>query len=815
MNPTCSLFSRLLCLTGLATFCHLAQPSVVAAAPESIVGSVFSVQITGGTEPFRSDGFYLFIPLTSSTYATSLDGEIAGTYSYERTSSATAIIFFNSLAGISGLTQQLTFQTATSGTGILRETGGDGYQTGNFTMISASAGPPLITARPRTQTVEAGGTIVLEVTASGVTPMVYQWKKDGKAIPGASTASLSIANAQPSDSGLYSVLVGNAAGSTESGEAVVTVTPTPAVPWITAQPQSQIAAPGQSVSFSVTASVTSTITYQWRKAGQPINGATNSTMVLHEVQAGDAGSYDVVLTAGGASVTSTIATLTVHSPTAPSTIISSPQDQSVAEGASFTLSVVAAGTEPLAYQWLKNGTNVPGATGSDFTISSTGPTDAGTYSVRVSNAAGSVTSPGATVSISPPGQVSTELWRFRTGGSVSSSAAIATDGTIYFGSSDHKFYALSPNGQKRWEFDAGDAVVSAPGIGSDGNVYIGAVDGKLHAISPSGVHLWTFATGGALSSLAIDASGTIYVGSLDGNLYAVSETGAKLWSFPTGGRVFSSPSIRPDGTIVIGSDDGKVYCVTRSGTEAWSFTTGGAVFSSAAVDSKGNVYIGSNDRMLYALDSNGRERWELQTGDGVRSPVLGADGIIYVGSADGKVYAVKENGSKVWEFPTRSWVGLGLSLATDGTVYVGSADYGAYAIKPDGTLKWRFATGSYIDATPVIAPDGSILIGSYDGNLYAIKESSPPALSAWPSFRRDSRNSSSLSATLSVAYGRATGEARIRVAGALDWQRCIETSSDLATWNRLTDLMPIAAGMTNIVDPGAATLRQRFYRILP
>ena len=69
-----------------------------------------------------------------------------------------------------------------------------------------------------------------------------------------------------------------------------------------------------------------------------------------------------------------------------------------------------------------------------------------------------------------------------TGGIVWCSPAIGSDGTIYFGSHDAKFYAINPDGTKKWEFVMGDGTDSTPSIGSDGTIYFGSDDKKLYAI---------------------------------------------------------------------------------------------------------------------------------------------------------------------------------------------------------------------------------------------------------------------------------------------------------------------------------------------
>ncbi len=84
--------------------------------------------------------------------------------------------------------------------------------------------------------------------------------------------------------------------------------------------------------------------------------------------------------------------------TAPA-ITTQPIRQTVAAGASVSFSVTAAGTAPLAYQWRKDGTNISGATASTYTIASPATGDAGSYTVTITNSAGSITSTAATLTV--------------------------------------------------------------------------------------------------------------------------------------------------------------------------------------------------------------------------------------------------------------------------------------------------------------------------------------------------------------------------------------------------------------------------------
>src|SRR5262249_15489933 len=147
-------------------------------------------------------------------------------------------------------------------------------------------------------------------------------------------------------------------------------------PAISNSPANQTVCAGQSATFMVTATGTS-LTYQWRKNGTSISGATGSSYSIASVVSADAGSYDVVVS--GTCSPATAASLTVNAPPA---ISNQPADRTACVGQTATFSVVATGTN-LTYQWRKNGTNISGATGSSYTIASAVSADGGSYDVVV------------------------------------------------------------------------------------------------------------------------------------------------------------------------------------------------------------------------------------------------------------------------------------------------------------------------------------------------------------------------------------------------------------------------------------------------
>ena len=176
-------------------------------------------------------------------------------------------------------------------------------------------------------------------------------------------------------------------------------------PAITTQPASQTKCSGQSVTFTVAASGSAPLSYQWKKNGSNISGATSSSYTISTVTSGDAGNYTCYVSNACGNVTSNAATLTVKTP--PS-ITTQPVSQTKNVGESCTFSVVASGTTPLTYQWRKGGTNISGATSSSYTISSVQLSDAGNYDCIVTNSCGSVTSSTAVLTVNGSGTLVTE-----------------------------------------------------------------------------------------------------------------------------------------------------------------------------------------------------------------------------------------------------------------------------------------------------------------------------------------------------------------------------------------------------------------------
>ncbi len=180
--------------------------------------------------------------------------------------------------------------------------------------------PPSITTQPQGSTNVAGTTATFTAAAAGSAPLNYQWQlngnnlANGSRISGAKTNVLAITSVQASDAGSYKLVVSNAVGSAVSQVAVLSVTGPPS---ITTPPASQSVTAGTNATFTVVASGTPPLSYQWLFNGANIanggqfSGVTTAALSIANVQSNNIGSYSVIVTNVAGAVTSSIASLSI------------------------------------------------------------------------------------------------------------------------------------------------------------------------------------------------------------------------------------------------------------------------------------------------------------------------------------------------------------------------------------------------------------------------------------------------------------------------------------------------------------------------
>jgi len=314
------------------------------------------------------------------------------------------------------------------------------------------------------------------------------------------------------------------------------------------QPVAQtILDPGATATFSARAVGTSAITYRWLKDGVEItnggriSGADTPTLTVGGLVVGDSANYTLrVSNDTGGTRTSNAARLIVRD--AP--VVTAPmQSLYRASGQSATFSVGVVGVAPISYQWSKDGTPIPGATGPSYTIPAVNRNDAGLYSVTMTNSAGTVTSPTAGLSVgtladySPVAVDSTTNFveypavaklpdgRFYVAGSFSSLGGHTTYGLARFlanGAIDTSFVSPFTGGTPTALAAFPDGRVFVFGLigpGTSGAHQLVNADGTLATFTSSAL----LGISGSAQHAAVGPDGNLYIG----YGYAVGSTGAR------------------------------------------------------------------------------------------------------------------------------------------------------------------------------------------------------------------------------------------------------------------------------------------------
>lgn len=289
-------------------------------------------------------------------------------------------------------------------------------------------------------------------------------------------------------------------------------------PSIVTQPQSQTNSLGATVEFSVGANGTAPLAYQWRFNNTNIAGATATNYSLTNIQSTNAGNYTVVITNIAGSITSSIATLTI---TTGPVITNPPQSLSVTVGDNATFTVGASGATPLSFQWRFNAVNISDATNASYTRANAQLTDAGNYTVVVTNASGSITSAVAVLTVNPPTSGGTNLVISQIyGGGGNASASYRNDFVELFNPTPNSINVTG------WSIQ----YASAAGT----SWQTGVLNGSIPAYH---YYLIQFASGGAIGTIIPvgNATNGINISASQGKLALVNNTTALTGSNPVGG----------------------------------------------------------------------------------------------------------------------------------------------------------------------------------------------------------------------------------------------------------------------------------------
>jgi len=411
----------------------------------------------------------------------------------------------------------------------------------------------------------------------------------------------------------------------------------------------------------------------------------------------------------------------------PPWIIAQPASQVVTNGQAVVLSVTAAGTPPLVYQWRKNGTNLFGMTGSSMTITNVGTANTGIYDVVVSNSMGMVASSSTSLFLASPANA--DSFAPQISGSVQT-VAVQPDGKVLVGFGESSSYG------RVWRFNADGSTdptfkltannaVTAVAVQEDLKILIGGyfttIDGQ------SGASLWRAypndapdtsfspSTDGQVFCLALQADGRIVIGgafkTVNGqphtNLARLNSNGSVDGSFSIGaGGPVNCLALQADDAILAGGTFGSVGDQPRNGLARLlpdgsldaTFDPGGGSVHALAVQPDGRIVVGGFFSMLAGQGRAGIGRLNADgTVDTTFNPVagvtiLGGFNTLAV-QADGRILV---GGNFMYSVPT---------IGGPSVNFLGR-------LNSDGTFDLNFKPGAADDVQCVaLQPDGKALVG--------------------------------------------------------------------------------------------------------
>ena len=528
------------------------------------------------------------------------------------------------------------------------------------------------------------------VTALGIPPFAYQWRKGGANITGANNSAFVIASAQLADADVYSVVVTNDYGATTSSNATLIVIPTVPLsvaldttgmvwttdgnaPWVglTAishdgvdAAQSGAIADGQMSRLRTTVMGPGTLRFWWKVSSQysadqlafsyggvPQESPSGEVDWVQKTVYLPAGSNTLEWiyskdASGSAGQDKAWVDQVVFTavPTAPG-IIAQPAGQSVLAGTPVTFNVTAYGTPPLSYQWRFNGGDIPGATTSSFALARANSTNSGAYSVLVANAYGSVISSNALL-----GVVSIVAWGDNTVAQITVPPAAINVVAIAAGA----WHSLALRA---------DGVVVAWGNNWNGQCDVPAMLKDAVAIAGGGYHGLALKADRTVVAWGADYYGQATVPADLGNVTAIA---AGTWH---------SLALRADRTVVAWGDN------------TWGQTT-----------------VPSGLSNVVAVSAGGNHNLVLK--------------------ADGTVVAWGENTDAQGNFAGQSVVPWGLT----GVVAISAGEYHSLALKGDSTVV-AWGDNSQNQASPPTGLTGVIAISGGGAHSLALK--SDGTLVAW------------------------------------------------------------------------------------
>ncbi len=358
--------------------------------------------------------------------------------------------------------------------------------------VTAATIAAQVLAHPTSGSWAEGSSVTLAAVFSGSPTPTLRWHRNGVAIEGATSASYTFTPTMANDGDAITCVGTNSGGTATTNAAIIDVFPAVS---ITQQPANVLITEGQTAIFSVVALSTFSVAYQWRRDGVAISGATSDTLVLPSVLLSRNGEqYTCSVTALGTTLLSDAALLYVTSQFVPLSILTQPASIQALEGSPVAFAISVAGSQPVTYQWRRNGVDIVGAVGSSYSISAADMSDNGAlYTVAITNPMGTIVSAPATLSVIQSMQTglrySLELADWRPGRVITPSRAPFFAAALHSGSSD--YFAFDMSSMMQFDYiDSAEVSVSRYPMnlaGESTHTFAGVVHSGFVAALVSGV----------------------------------------------------------------------------------------------------------------------------------------------------------------------------------------------------------------------------------------------------------------------------------------------------------------------------------------
>ncbi|MCX4390863.1 carboxypeptidase regulatory-like domain-containing protein [Micromonospora peucetia] len=322
------------------------------------------------------------------------------------------------------------------------------------------------------------------------------------------------------------------------------------------------------------------------------------------------------------------------------------------------------------------------------------------------------------------------------GGQAVFSSPVLAGERIFLVTEDGQLHSRAvSNGVELWRFRGGGAMRGTPAV-AGGKVYVGGGDDQVfYALDAgTGAPVWTYPTGDRLTYTTPTVVGdTVYFGTGwgEGNggwVYALdAQTGALRWRSFIGGQIYFAPTVA-NGTVFAGSFDARrlVALDAATGAEKWALTRTADSFAAMPTHADGVLYVGTSNfdtgaGSLLAVDaSTGAVRWEASGhGDASGSAPNVHGDLVIAGSHSRSAVAAydRTSGARRWITGAGSAVSSAMVLA-DGVVIGGSQlDRRAWALDAyTGKLRWEATVSDNVLAAPAFA-DGKLVVAARNGQL--------------------------------------------------------------------------------------------------